>query len=78
MVVAQLVKQLLTTPEDRSSNPVIGEVLKNNHYQLYWKDEIKEKRCHEWPIFKNIEGKWRVSKNLNKLTFERFRFLNRK
>ena len=52
MVVAQLVKQLLTTPEDRSSNPVIGEVLKNNHYQLYWKDEIKEKDAMNGPFLK--------------------------
>ena len=39
--------------EVRGSNPVIGKFILNVCCQLQWKDENKEKRCHEWPIFKN-------------------------
>ena len=49
VVVAQLVERLLPTPEVRGSNPVTGNIYV--HYQLYWKDENKEKRGREWPNF---------------------------
>ena len=52
VVLAQLVEQSLPTPEVRSSNPVIGKIYWTFVYcQLYWKDENKEKRGREWPIF---------------------------
>ena len=38
---AQLVEWLLPTPEIRGLNPVIGNTI---YYQLYLKDENKEKR----------------------------------
>ena len=54
MVVAQLVERLLPIPEVRGSNPVIGKIYWTFVYcQLYWKDENKEKRGREWPIFQN-------------------------
>ena len=49
VVVAQLVEQSLPTPEVRGSNPVIGKIYL--YYQLYWKDENKEKRGRERPNF---------------------------
>ena len=42
VVVVQLVERSLPTPEVRGSNPVIGKICM--YYQLYWKDENKEKR----------------------------------
>ena len=67
MVVAQLVEQSLPTPEVRGSNPVIGKIYM--YYQLYWKDEIKEKRGRERPNFKtfHIKGSY-----LDKLEREYF------
>ena len=53
VVVAQLVERSLLIPEVRGSNPVIGKIYWIFVYcQLYWKDENKEKRGREWPIFK--------------------------
>ena len=45
VVVTQLVEQSIPTPEVRWSNPVIGKNLYWTfvYYQLYWKDENKEK-----------------------------------
>ena len=45
VVVSQLVKRSLTTPEVCSSNPVIDKLLYTTfvYCQLYWKDENKEK-----------------------------------
>ena len=55
MVVAQLVEQLLLTPEVRGLNPVIGEILMNIVYcQLYRKDENKEKEAGNGPFYKKI------------------------
>ena len=52
VVVAQMVERWLSTPEVRGSSPVIGIIFISNIYcQLYWKDENKEKRGREWPIF---------------------------
>ena len=52
MVVAQLVKPPLLTPEVSGSNPVIGKIFILNVYcQLYWKYENKEKRSREWLFF---------------------------
>ena len=48
VVVAQLVERSLPTPEIRSSNPVRDQIYM--HYQLYWKDENKQKWGREWPI----------------------------
>ena len=51
--MAQLVERSLPNPEVRGSNPVIGKIYWTFIYcQLYWKDENKEKRGREWPIFK--------------------------
>ena len=53
VVVAQLVERLHPTPEVRSSNPVIGKkIILNVCYQLYWKDENKEKEAGIDPFFK--------------------------
>ena len=50
--MAQLVEQLLLTPEIRGSNPVIGKFFYYWLYlNLYWKDENKEKRGREMPIY---------------------------
>ena len=56
VVVAQLVERSLPIPEDRGSNPVICKkiiyILNNCLLStVYWKDENKEKRGREWPIF---------------------------
>ena len=51
--MAQLVEQLLLTPEVRGLNPVIGEILMNIVYcQLYRKDENKEKEAGNGPFYK--------------------------
>ena len=51
--VAQLVERSLPLPEVRGSNPVIGKTYWTFVYcQLNRKDENKEKRDREWPIFK--------------------------
>ena len=42
MVVAQLVELSLPIPEVRSSNQ---KLILNIYYQLYWKDENKEKEA---------------------------------
>ena len=49
VVVAQLVKQSLPSPEVRSSNPVIYSI---NLYTINCikKTKIKNKSCREWPI----------------------------
>ena len=53
VVVAQLVEQLLPTPEVRSSNR--AKFIMNIYWQqLYWKDESKEKRGQKWPILKIV------------------------
>ena len=53
--VAQLVERSLPMPEVRGSTPVIGKIYWTFVYcQLYWKDENKEKRGQEWPIFLKI------------------------
>ena len=49
VVVAQLVERSLPKPEVRGLNPVIGKIYM--YYQLYWKDENKEKRGRERPNF---------------------------
>ena len=49
VVVAQLLERTLLTPEVRSSNPVIGKIYM--YCQLFWKDENKEKRGRDMPIF---------------------------
>ena len=53
MVVAQLAEWLLMIPEDPGSNPVIGNFYLNIYLLLTVcrKDENKEKRGREWPIF---------------------------
>ena len=52
VVVAQLVERSLPIPKVCGSNPVIGKIYWTFIYcQLYWKDENKEKRGREWPIF---------------------------
>ena len=58
VVVAQLVKQSLPTPEIRVSNPVIGKFI---YYQLFKsscfeKKKIKKKSGREMPIHKNRRG----------------------
>ena len=48
VVVAHLAEWLLLTPEVHSSNPVVA----NSYLPLtVKKDENKEKRDREWPIF---------------------------
>ena len=55
VVVAQLLKRSLPIPEVHGSNPAIGKIYWTFVYcQLYWKDENKEKRGREWPIFKTL------------------------
>ena len=46
VVVAQLVERSLPTPEVRGLNPVIGKLLYGTfvYWQLYWKDENKQKK----------------------------------
>ena len=53
VVVAQLVEWSLPTREVGRSNPGIGKKLSwiFVYCQLYWKDENKEKRGVDWPIF---------------------------
>ena len=55
MVVAQLVERLLSKPEIRGSNPVIGKNLFISNICLlstvYWKDENKEKETGNGPFF---------------------------
>ena len=46
--MAQLVEQLLLTPENRSVDPVMGNSI---YYQLYWEDENNEKEAGNGPIF---------------------------
>ena len=51
VVVAQLAKRSLPTPEVHGSNPVIGEVLLSIvNGQLYGKDENKEKEAGNGPF----------------------------
>ena len=52
MVVAQLVERSLLTPEIRGLNPAIFQIFV--YCQLCWKDEKKEKRGREWPVFLKI------------------------
>ena len=52
VVVAQLVERSLPILEVRGSNPAIDKIYWTLVYsQLYWKDENKDKRGREWPIF---------------------------
>ena len=55
VVVAQLVERSLPIPEVCGSNPVIGKNLFILNIcflsTVCWKDENKEKRGREWPIF---------------------------
>ena len=50
--MAQLVERSLLTPEARGSNPVIGKLLYGTfvNYQLYRKDENKEKEARNGPF----------------------------
>ena len=50
VVLAQLVERSIPTPEVRGSNPVIGKICV--YYQLYWKDENKEKEAWNGPFLK--------------------------
>ena len=49
VVLAQLVERSIPTPEVRGLNPVIGKICV--YYQLYWKDENKEKEAWNGPFF---------------------------
>ena len=51
--MAQLAERSLMIPEDPGSNPVIGNFYLNIYSLLTVcrKDENKEKRGREWPIF---------------------------
>ena len=52
MVVAQLVEQLPPTLEVAVQIQSSANFMLNIVYcQLYWRDENKEKRGREWPIF---------------------------
>ena len=52
VVVAHLVDRSLPIPEVRGSNLVIGKKLYwTFYYQLYWKDENKEKEARNVPLF---------------------------
>ena len=55
MVVAQLVKQLLTTPKIRGSNPDIDKILLT--YSTLDKTKIKKNRPGMAHLFKNIMGR---------------------
>ena len=52
VVVAQLVERSLLTPEVRGLNPVIGKIyIEHGFLSIVLKNENKEKRGREWPIF---------------------------
>ena len=67
--VAQLVERSLPIPEIRGSNPVIGKNLFILNIcflsTVYWKEENKEKRGREWPIFKK-----ECAKNYTEIIFK--------
>ena len=67
VVVAQLLEQLLPTPEVRSSNSAIGKIYIEHLMPTileFEKTDIKEKRGRDWPIFKN-----RIKNNIIFLNF---------
>ena len=63
VVVVQLVERLLPKPVIRSSNSVIGIIY--THYELYWKDENKEKEAgnglFKKPQVINVYLKWAIT-----------------
>ena len=56
MVATQLVEQLLASPEVQGSNSVIGKKLCNVYYQLFWKDENKEKEAGIGPFLIRVRN----------------------
>ena len=63
VVVVQLVERLLPKPVIRNSNSVIGIIY--THYELYWKDENKEKEAgnglFKKPQVINVYLKWAIT-----------------
>ena len=53
VVVAQWVERLLLTPEILSSNPTIGKISILINYQMYRKENLKEKEAGGKAIFTN-------------------------
>ena len=78
VVVVQLVERSLPTPEIHGSNPVIGKFYKLlTVFNLYWKDENKEKEAGRGPFL--IKSKYflfyltkPVKKYYNRLCFSIF------
>ena len=69
VVVVQLLERSLLTPEVRGSNPVIGKIYMD--YQLYWKDENKEKRGRERPNFIKKKECFTLKRHLKVKIFSR-------